>query len=380
MVNHNIPFVYDSLQGKLQERLGSALRYISTISMEEALRCDEGCLAEIVRNFAATLPVLSPNQVVMDDRVIELVDRLSDRKIGHTGHMALLPIESGMEWLEDIRNQNTPFDDSPLAFLDSERSRLRITVTLSPNDPEGELRRRVDARVSLAEEYAHSVALKLIAFNKDLVEKMATELNKRKASIIKAQREQAGIGYPRVHNPWHKEQEIAVDRLLQSLRSHFTERSSRSGQPDNRVVRSFIVHGHDHQSLYELKNYVQNVLGLEEPVILREMPGLGKTLIEKFEREAEAVEIVFVLLTPDDASLRIDGSDHGRRARQNVILELGFFLGKLGRESGRVLLLHKGPIEIPSDIYGIGYIDITHGIESAGEAIRRELQALKIFA
>ncbi|HET9211643.1 MAG TPA: TIR domain-containing protein, partial [Thermoanaerobaculia bacterium] len=58
------------------------------------------------------------------------------------------------------------------------------------------------------------------------------------------------------------------------------------------------------------------------------------------------------------------------------ILELGFFLGKLGRKSGKVLLLHKGPLEIPSDIHGIGYIDISNGIESAGEAIRRELRAL----
>ena len=68
-----------------------------------------------------------------------------------------------------------------------------------------------------------------------------------------------------------------------------------------------------------------------------------------------------------------------RRARQNVIFELGFFLGKLGRESGKILLLHKGPVEIPSDINGIEYIDISNGIESAGERIRKELRALGIL-
>lgn len=108
-------------------------------------------------------------------------------------------------------------------------------------------------------------------------------------------------------------------------------------------IRSFIVHGHDHQSLYELKDYLQNNLKLGEPVILRQMPGLGRTLIEKFEREAEAVELVFVLLTPDDTVADpADPDSQKSRARQNVILKLGFFLGKLGRASGRVLLLHKG--------------------------------------
>jgi predicted nucleotide-binding protein len=54
-------------------------------------------------------------------------------------------------------------------------------------------------------------------------------------------------------------------------------------------------------------------------------------------------------------------------------------LGKLGRKSGRIILLHKGPIEIPSDIIGIEYIDITNGIKSAGEGIRRELNAISIL-
>ena len=67
-------------------------------------------------------------------------------------------------------------------------------------------------------------------------------------------------------------------------------------------------------------------------------------------------------------------NEEKRRARQNVILELGFFLGILGRETGRVILLHAGPLELPSDLSGVTYIDVSKGIESAGEKIRRELE------
>jgi predicted nucleotide-binding protein len=90
--------------------------------------------------------------------------------------------------------------------------------------------------------------------------------------------------------------------------------------------------------------------------------------------------LVFVLLTPDDVVANpSDPDDQKRRARQNVIFELGFFLGKLGRGSGKVLLLHKGPLDIPSDIIGIEYIDIANGIVSAGETIRRELRGLGVL-
>jgi predicted nucleotide-binding protein len=126
--------------------------------------------------------------------------------------------------------------------------------------------------------------------------------------------------------------------------------------------------------------YLQNTLKLDEPAVLQNMPNEGKTLIEKFESEAELTDLVFVLLTPDDELAKDSDTETEKyRARQNVIFEMGFFLGKLGRKSGKILLLHKGPLDIPSDIAGIGYIDITSGIESAGEQIRRELRPLGVL-
>jgi predicted nucleotide-binding protein len=140
--------------------------------------------------------------------------------------------------------------------------------------------------------------------------------------------------------------------------------------------RSFIVHGHDEIALLQLKNYVQNTLGWPEPIILREQPNSGRTLIEKIEDFAGLIECVFVLLTPDDPTLT---KDNPRRSRQNVIFELGFFFAQLGRQSGRVIVLYKGPNELPSDIQGIVWIGIADGIEAAGEQIRREVEHLRKF-
>ena len=134
------------------------------------------------------------------------------------------------------------------------------------------------------------------------------------------------------------------------------------------------MHGHDTTEKLALKNYLQNTLRLPEPIILHEQPSLGRTIIEKLEEYALGTDLVFVLLTPDDAMANGgDTNDNLRRARQNVIFELGYFLGVLGRRSGRVFLLHKGGLDLPSDLSGIVYIDIANGVEAAGETIRREV-------
>ena len=136
----------------------------------------------------------------------------------------------------------------------------------------------------------------------------------------------------------------------------------------------FIVHGHNNEAVLELSQLLQNSLGLGEPTILRDQPQAGRTIIEKFEEYALDSDLVFVLLTPDDIveSLNIDA----RRSRQNVIFELGFFYGLLGRRSGRVILLHKGAVELPTDISGIVYIPIDNGVKAASEDLRTELRGL----
>jgi CheY-like chemotaxis protein len=154
--------------------------------------------------------------------------------------------------------------------------------------------------------------------------------------------------------------------------------NERLGIQDSDVpLKVFIVHGHDEVVKLSLKNYLQNVLRLPEPIILHEQPNLGRTIIEKFEDLSRYVDLVFVLLTPDDPTATASDSDSTkRRARQNVIFELGYFLGQLGRRSGRVFLLYKGNLELPSDLSGVLYLNIDSGIEAVGEKIRLEISSL----
>jgi len=121
--------------------------------------------------------------------------------------------------------------------------------------------------------------------------------------------------------------------------------------PKNKV---FVVHGHDEAALQSVARFLEQ---LElKAIILREQPDAGRTIVEKFEDCAQEVGFAVVLLTPDDLSGPADGEPHVARARQNVIFELGYFAGKLGR--GRTCLLRKGEVDIPSDLFGVIYTDM----------------------
>ena len=114
----------------------------------------------------------------------------------------------------------------------------------------------------------------------------------------------------------------------------------------------FVVHGHDQEVKETVARFLKN-LGLE-PIILHEQANKGRTIIEKFEAHSN-VAFAVVLLTPDDMGRgALKRASLKPRARQNVILELGFFFGKLGR--ARVCALHKGNVEIPSDADGVIYV------------------------
>jgi predicted nucleotide-binding protein len=118
--------------------------------------------------------------------------------------------------------------------------------------------------------------------------------------------------------------------------------------------RVFVVHGHD-EGLKEAVARFLAALDLE-PVILHEQPNQGRTIIEKFEGSSD-VDFAVVLMTPDDHGYAAGDPASARpRARQNVVLELGFFIAALGRQ--KVCALHSGDLELPSDFSGILYVPI----------------------
>lgn len=158
--------------------------------------------------------------------------------------------------------------------------------------------------------------------------------------------------------------------------SEKTAASKARVKSESAVDKIFVVHGHDNALKDETCNFLTNI-GFE-PIVLHRQPDGGLTIIEKFEKYAE-VKYAFVLLTPDDYGFKADELKKPEkerigkfRARQNVIFELGFFIGKLGRQS--VCCLYKG-IEMPSDISGLIYKNVDKSVEEVGYSIIKELKS-----
>jgi hypothetical protein len=143
-----------------------------------------------------------------------------------------------------------------------------------------------------------------------------------------------------------------VDALKESLQfeTPFPAQPIEPAAPSRDV---FIVHGHDDEFKKEVADVLRRA-GLN-PIVLHEQPSGGKTIIEKFEKHGGDAGFAVVLLTPDD----VGGPSPDKlqpRARQNVIGEMFWFAGKLGRS--RVCALRKTGVEVPSDFSGVIYTSV----------------------
>lgn len=167
--------------------------------------------------------------------------------------------------------------------------------------------------------------------------------------------------------PWQIDAQHALDRhasclnVLQSLveRLEFAEVPSGLAtvpEPEEKPVPTgvFVVHGHNELIREQVARTIDEDGG-RKAVILHEQANRGQTLIEKFERHASEAGWAVILLTADDVGGTSEHDLHPR-ARQNVVLEMGFFYGRLGRD--HVAVLYEDGVELPSDTDGIAYIPI----------------------
>jgi predicted nucleotide-binding protein len=150
-------------------------------------------------------------------------------------------------------------------------------------------------------------------------------------------------------------------------------------QPIDQATRPsvFIVHGHHTRALNEAESLVRSIGA--DPIVLRDQPIHGQTIIESLETHASRAAYAMVLLTGDDSGRRGPRQVGQKvvklhepllpRARQNVVFEFGYFVGRLGRS--RVCVLKQPKVEIPSDISGVRYVDYAPGWENT---VARELR------
>jgi len=122
----------------------------------------------------------------------------------------------------------------------------------------------------------------------------------------------------------------------------------------------FIVHGHNNEIKEAVARVISNI-GLK-PIILHEQPNKGRTIIEKFTSHSDVGFAIVILSSDDKGYSKADGKESIKsRARQNVILEMGFFLGKLGRDRVLALFEPSDDFEIPSDYDGVIYTPYDSG-------------------
>jgi serine/threonine protein kinase len=135
----------------------------------------------------------------------------------------------------------------------------------------------------------------------------------------------------------------------------------------------FVVHGHEHGVRETVARFLER-LGLE-PVIIMEQPGEGRTIIEQIERYSTVAAAVVIMTADDLGTAKQAAGEPQPRARQNVVLELGYFIGKLGRD--RTTVLCEPGVEMPSDFSGVVY----HTLDSGGAwrlRLARSLAAMSL--
>lgn len=184
------------------------------------------------------------------------------------------------------------------------------------------------------------------------------EVKTKLLSALKQMRDRAQLTQD-LQQESNRQQELLQKQYdLQSAKNNISVHNELSHTKKEKPIKNdkiFIVHGHENEMKLAVARSIEK-LGLEA-IILHEQPSKGRTIIEKIEGNSD-VGFAVVLLSPDDFGYAKDDKPENTklRARQNVILELGYFLGKLGRNHVVAIYMPQINFEMPSDFNGVLYI------------------------
>jgi predicted nucleotide-binding protein len=169
---------------------------------------------------------------------------------------------------------------------------------------------------------------------------------------------------------------VDIVKMIPPLKTGYSDTEPKSSERQPMAGHKvFLVHGHAPGAKHEVAPFLEK-LGLEV-IILHERPNKGRTLITKFEQEGAGVGFAVVLMTSDDVGRPRSASSSAEnpRARQNVVFELGFFVGKIGGD--KVCALIEPGVERPSDFEGIAYVSYGEHTQWRQE-LARELKAADV--
>ena len=172
-----------------------------------------------------------------------------------------------------------------------------------------------------------------------------------------------------------------VEHILNNKPTHFTGETATTIQKENIQTNGpvkpnkkvFVVYGHDINARTQLEAMLRR--WELEPLILDQLVSGGQTIIEKLEEYTSQANFGIVLATPDDIGYpKKDETKKRFRVRQNVVLELGMLLAKIGREKVAILLSQAEDMESPSDIQGLLYMPFKDNVEEAKLSLAKEMQ------
>ena len=181
-----------------------------------------------------------------------------------------------------------------------------------------------------------------------------------------------------------RENKSEVEHILSNKPTYVTEDTVPITQKDTRNSiqtngslsqnkKVFVVYGHDVNARTQLEAMLRR--WELEPLILDQLVSGGQTIIEKLEEYTNLANFGIVLATPDDIGYpKKDETKKRYRVRQNVVLELGMLLAKIGREKVAILLSQAEEMESPSDIQGLLYMPFKDNVEEAKLSLAKEMQ------